>query len=142
MNTEHPLSNVFDIEYSIDDHQELISAPSTEVAVVEGDDEEDIEIKGKIDKIYTTAMTAYEDLNETVETVEPRYLARIGEVSNQFLNTALNAAALRSRNKTDKRKNSQFIPYNNITNSNVVVASRNDLLDMISERKKTETNHL
>ena len=82
-------------------------------------------------------MDAYENQSGMVDIMEPRYAARNAEVAATYLNTALNAVALKSKNKIEKRKTKSFIPYgNNITNSNVVVADRNSIMDMI--RKKNE----
>lgn len=140
----HPLEEVFGIEPgssfnnpAVIDHDDYQMVPATEVAQGHQDDEEDIDINDKIETIYDAALSAYEQQTGMAEIVEPRYAARNAEVAGAYLNTALNAIALKARVKNDKRKNSQFIPYgNNITNSNVVVADRNSIMQMIADKKK------
>ncbi|MEM2159525.1 MAG: hypothetical protein QXN55_01070 [Candidatus Nitrosotenuis sp.] len=129
------LQNVLDE----DDDQPMVAmsgATTNEVAPYQ-DDAEDKEITEKIETIYNAAMDAFDAQTQLVEIVEPRYSARNAEVANQYLNTALNAMALRSRNKSDKRKSAAFIPYAQNNQTNIVMASRNDLLKMIKDRKET-----
>lgn len=100
------------------------------------DDEEDIDINNKIEDIYTTAIETFEQQTAYAEITEPRYAARNAEVAAQYLNIALSAVALKSKNKVDKRKTKNaFIPFNNtnISGSNIVVAGRNQLLEMMEK---------
>ena len=141
----HPLESVFDMEqgsFSIDDRQEMIEVPAATLpAPVYEDDNEDEEISGQIAEVYDAAMKAYENQTELFEIVEPRYAARTAEVANQILKTALDAVALRSKVKIEKRKVGQGMPFGgtNISGGNNIIADRNTILDMISERKKQET---
>lgn len=140
----HPLEEVFGIDPGssfnnpaiIEDDYEMVPAE----AVNQGyqDDAEDIDINNKIETIYSAALEAYENQTGLAEIVEPRYAARNAEVAAQYLNIALNSVSLKSRNKNDKRKVQQFIPFNNtnINNSNVVVTDRNSILQMIADKKK------
>lgn len=142
----HPLESVFGMSsgtmnFSLDAENEMIEVPPEVTQVAQEDDDEDREIKEQIAFIYDKAMEAYDLQTELTEVCEPRYAARLAEVSNQTLNTALNAVALRSKNKNEKRKNSTFIPYgNNISNSQIVMADRNSLLEMFAERKKLSSD--
>jgi hypothetical protein len=97
-------------------------------------DEEDAEIDGKIDAVYDSAMEAFQSQTAMVEILEPRYAARNAEVAATYLNIALNAATSRARVKGDRKKTAAFIPYsgNGPNPNNVVVASREEILRMIS----------
>jgi hypothetical protein len=142
-----PLEQTFNIEAGStralqnvleeDDQMMAISqATANEVAPYQ-DDAEDKEIAEQIKTIYDAAMDAFDNQTQLVEVVEPRYAARLGEIANQSLNTALNAVALRSKNKNEKRKTAAFVPFANQSNqTNIVMASRNDLLKMIKDRKE------
>jgi hypothetical protein len=141
----HPLEEVFGIEPgssfnnpAVIDHDDYEMVPNSEVAQGHQDDEEDIDINNKIETIYDAALSAYEQQNGMAEIVEPRYAARNAEVAAQYLGLALNAVSLKARTKNDKRKSAQFIPFtnNNISNSNVVVADRNSIMQMIADKKK------
>jgi len=146
----HPLEAVFGIasgstynEMSPYDDDDMIAVPQQELAQAAGyqDDAEDLDITEKIETIFEAAMDAYENQTALTEIVEPRYAARNAEVAAQYLNTALNATALKARTKNDKRKSAPFIPFNNtnISNSNVVVADRNQILEMLRQRNKENT---
>jgi hypothetical protein len=132
----HPLEDVFGIEHgsmSFGIDNELTSFdPPGEMTPVQEQDEEDLIINQDIQKVYDSAMEAYENQISYVEIAEPKFAARNAEVANQYLNTALSALALKARVKNDKRKNTQFIPYNNTTN-NVLVADRNQILEMMDK---------
>ena len=140
---DHPLEEVFDIAPGSFSHPAVIEddyeiVPTETVNQGYQDDAEDHDINGKIETIYDAALAAYENQTGLAEIVEPRYAARNAEVAAQYLSIALNTVSLKSRNKNDKRKVQQFIPYqnNNISNSNVVVADRNSIMQMIADKKK------
>ncbi len=148
---KHPLEDIFNIEPGstydiarIDDDNEMIAVPEQAVAPTYQDDAEDRDINEKIETIFEAAMDAYENQTALTEIVEPRYAARNAEVAAQYLNTALNATALKARTKNDKRRSSQFVPFNNtnISGSNVVVASRNEILEMLRNKNKEATNQI
>lgn len=148
---KHPLEDIFNIEPGstydiarIDDDNEMIAVPEQAVAPTYQDDAEDKDINEKIESIFEAAMDAYENQTALTEIVEPRYAARNAEVAAQYLNTALNATALKARTKNDKRRSSQFVPFNNtnISGSNVVVASRNEILEMLRNKNKEATNQM
>lgn len=132
---EHPLESVFNIEsgsISFNDQELMIPEPSqTLIATTEKEkDQEDQEIDDNIKKIFDAAMDAYENQTAFTEIVEPKFAARNAEVAAQYLALALNATALKAKTKNEKRKNQQFVPFNNTTN-NVIITDRNKLLDMI-----------
>lgn len=138
----HPLESIFGMssgtmDYSMDDRNEMIEAPQPVQGVEPDDDAEDLAIKAQIEDVYNAAFEGYRAQTEMSETCEPRYAARQQEVANGCLSIALSAIALRSKNKGDKRKATQFIPFgNNITNSNVIIADRNELLEQMAEKRR------
>jgi len=97
-------------------------------------DEEDKEIDEKIDAVYDKALEAFESQTAMVEILEPRYAARNAEVAATYLNIALNAASTRARVKGDRKKAAAFVPFTGQgpNPNNVVVASREEILKMIS----------
>lgn len=143
---KHPLEETFGLDgvYNSDplegvdlttvDDQYLTTTENTLPVVNAEPDEEDKEINKKIDTIYGEAMTAYQNQTAFVEIMEPRYAARNAEVAANYLNTALNAVALRAKVKNERKKAAGgFVPYANQTTNNVVVADRNQLLKMMAE---------
>jgi hypothetical protein len=142
LETEILNNNNLDIEH-VDDGEymavEAVNVPattSTPVAPVNNEpDEEDKVINSKIDDIYSEAMNAYQNQTAYVEILEPRYAARNAEVAAGYLNTALNAVALRAKVKNERKKVANgFVPFANQTTNNVVVADRNELLRMFDEK--------
>jgi hypothetical protein len=95
-------------------------------------DEEDVEIDAKIDTVYGAAIDAFNQQTAYTEIIEPRYAARNAEVAANYLSIALNAAATRARVKGDRKRQAAFVPFNNQKQNNVVVASREDIMKMIS----------
>lgn len=148
---EDPLETVFDIQTS-----DEIKAEDTMHGVVpvdddygmatlqpnpEGhqDDAEDLAISSKMDDVYDKALGAFEEQTAYIQVIEPRYAARNAEVAAQYLKIALDAVSTRANVKRDKKKNAQYVPFNNSGsgNQNVIVADRNDLLKMINDGKKS-----
>lgn len=101
-------------------------------------DPDDAEIDKKIDTVYDAAIDTFNQQMQYAEIVEPRYAARNAEVAANFLNIALNAAAARARIKTDRKRASTFTPYAGKKETNVVVASREDIMKMISIDAETK----
>ena len=95
-------------------------------------DEEDIEIDKKFDTIYDAALDTFNNQMAYTEIIEPRYAARNAEVAANYLTIALNAAATRARTKSDRKRNAAFVPYAGKNSSSVIVASREEIMRMIS----------
>jgi hypothetical protein len=142
----HPLENTFNMDsgtmdFSVfsSDNNELsnYSEQSSSMTTYQ-DDDEDLEIRDDIKKVFDTAMVAYANQAELSEIVEPKFAARNAEVAGTFLSTALNAIALRAKVKENKTKRPIGIPQQgtNISNSNVIVADRNSILEMIKQKKE------
>lgn len=101
-------------------------------------DPEDAAIDAKIDTVYDAAIDAFNTQTQYTQIIEPRYAARNAEVAANYLNIALNAAATRARVKTDRKRANTFVPYAQKTQNNVVVASREDIMKMISVDAETK----
>ena len=153
----HPLEDVFGMEegstplgyeqnYDRVDPMELAQAQQaammseTEAAIPPDiKDEDDVETDKKIDAVYDAAMQTFQQQTAYTEIIEPRYAARNAEVAAQFLGIALNAAGMKAKVKSDrKRTNAAFIPYANNKNSQNIVADRNDILSMITVDTETK----
>lgn len=125
---EHPLEKVFGIEAGTTMLPTIVR--TTELAVVHTYDEKDVEVEGQFQEVYDAAMGAFESQMQEAELVEGKYKARAGEVSVQFLNTALEAARSKSTMKQHKDKimaTTVSRPPGTV-NNNLIVADRNDLL--------------
>jgi hypothetical protein len=118
-------------EYEQITEGELAEMASGEEAPPEKD-EEDKEIDGKIDTVYQAAIDAFNQQTAYTEIIEPRYAARNAEVAANYLNIALSAAATRAKVKGERKRNAAFVPFANKTQNNVVVASRDEIMRMIS----------
>ena len=142
MNTTTKLTNPLDELFQTAQETppvEYTQATEGELASLQSDasgpeiDEDDKEIDKKIDQVYDAAYDTFQNQMAYTEIVEPRYAARNAEVAANYLNIALNAAAARARVKSDRKRNSTFVPYaGGKTQNNVVVASREDIMRMIS----------
>jgi len=111
---------------------ELAEMAEPKTAAPEEKDAEDVVIDEKIDQVYDSAIEAYQTQTAYTQIIEPRYAARNAEVAANYLTIALNAAATRAKVKGDRKRNSVFVPYAGKTQNNVVVASREEIMRMIS----------
>ncbi len=129
----HPLEDVFDIEAgtTLIEH----TTKTTELVEDTSYDEKDVEIEDQFQEVYDSALAAFEDMADEVEKVEGKYKARMMEVANQSLNTALAAAKEKSHTKQHKDKLSVMKGKmgSNTTNNNLIVADRNELLKALGK---------
>jgi hypothetical protein len=135
----NPLDELFNtLPNDMEQDGEYIPTSEGTLATLNGEepppekDEEDIEIDTKIDTVYTAAIDAFNNQTAYMEVIEPRYAARNAEVAANYLNIALNAASVRAKVKGDRRKNAQFVPFTNNKSNGAVVASREDIMKMLS----------
>lgn len=131
---EHPLEEVFDIERE-----------TTEIEVYEREgelidphsyDEKDQEIDAQFQEVYDSAMDGYDQLSEELFKVEGKYKARVGEVSVQHLNAALNAASHKAKFKEhkDKLESKSKAGPSHVTNNNTLyVDDRSRFLDELKK---------
>ena len=100
--TDHPMEDMFGVEPN---STEIIKyEQQTELVEAEDYDDKDNEIESNFQEIYDKAISGYENLQETVEDIEPKYAARTHEVANQLLGTALQAAKEKANIKQHKDK--------------------------------------
>ena len=101
-NTSHPLEEFFGIEPN---STEVVKYEhNTELVDHEEYDEKDNEIESGLQEIADKALSGYENLQSTVEDIDPKYAARTLEVANQLLSTALNAIKEKAAIKGNKDK--------------------------------------
>lgn len=155
---DHPLNDVFDIDGEYEDESMTYEDPSMSMTEAEGaaggeslpaeiphpsqqpyqKDEEDKETDKKIDEVYDMALDAFRTQNDYLEVIEPRYAARNAEVAAGYLKIALDAANSKAKIKNDRSKTTQYIPFGNVTNNNLMVTNREKILDMIADSKKNK----
>lgn len=134
---EHPMENILDItpcttvvEYKEVEPAEVVPMPSY--------DAKDDEIEGKLEEIYTVAMGNVATIADEMERVEGKYKARIGEVTATMLNVALGAVREKTALKMHKDKLTPIPGAGPQTvNNNLVVADRNEILQMLLQKKNS-----
>lgn len=140
----NPLDELFNTERQVEnevvEYDEVTEGDLVPAEAPPEKDEEDVEIDKKIDGVYDAAIEAFNTQTAYTQIIEPRYAARNAEVAANYLNIALNAATARGRLKTDRKRATAFIPHGNgsKTSTNVVVASREDILRMMSVDAETK----
>lgn len=141
--SENPLLNPLDELFNTEREDEQLPSEYDEVtegelaemvAPPEGEekDEDDKIIDERIDAIYDAALETFQQQTEYTQIIEPRYAARNAEVAASYLTIALNAVATRAKVKGDRKRQAGFIPFAGRNQNNVVVASREEIMRMIS----------
>lgn len=126
----HPLDEIFDIEKGAT--LLPVVERETELTVLETYDEKDNEIENQFQEVYDCAMDAFDaSTKNTLGDAKQQII--IGEVSVQYLNTALAAAKEKANLKIhkDKLNNDKKKIGPRTLNQNVIVADRNDILKKI-----------
>lgn len=140
----HPLDDLFGTDKNeMQEYEQVTEGELAEMAEQpqpEEKDEEDGEIDAKFDAIYDMALETFQQQTEYTQIIEPRYAARNAEVAASYLTIALNAAATRAKVKGDRKRNAAFVPYAGKTQNNVVVASREEIMRMISVDADVKSN--
>lgn len=136
---DHPMEGILEIAPGTTLLPQL--QQTTEMTVAETYDDKDNEIENQFQEVYDKAMGAYDSQTEQAELVEGKYKARVGEVSVQFLNTALEAARSKAQQKQSKDKlvvDSKKAGPKTL-NQNLFVGDRNELLKHFMDRNKNAT---
>ena len=108
------------------------------VALPDSPEEGKLKIDESLQDVYERAIMAFEEQVNNASVVEPRFAARNMEVAKMFLDSAMEALKLRHRQTEhkDKVKIAQDkigkLP-GRITQNNLIVADRNDILKRIIE---------
>ena len=136
----HPLETTFDIE------QGSTMLPAVEVEQPVADcviyDDKDAEIDKQLQELYNKALSAYETQMLNAEMIEPKYKARAQEVAVQMLNTAL--ATIKEKRELKQHKDKHLVAEKKassggVTNNNLIVTDRNDLLKLIKGSSDPES---
>lgn len=103
-------------------------------------DDEEKAIADQLHDIHQKAMDVFQMQTEMVEVVDPKYAARNAEVAAQYLNTALQATALRAKIKAEQNRQRLNNTVGAIVNGgtvtqNIVVADRDEMLRAIKAKK-------
>jgi hypothetical protein len=134
----HPLEDQLGIE-KFSTEKEVTEIEFDELVKYDEYDEKDEEIEKQYQEVFENAMNIHQGLADLLDGSEPKYRARMAEVSLQALNSALNAAEKKSKLKSDKEKLLQ--KENNsgkTTNNNTVVITREALLEMMEDGEKDQ----
>jgi hypothetical protein len=129
---EHPLEDFFEIEEGTTEIE--VFQREGELITADSYDAKDAEIDAQFEEIYDSAMEGYDMLSEELLKVEGKYKARVGEVSVQHLNAALNAANSKAKLKEakDKLEVKRTSGPSSVTNNNtLVVDDRGKLLEQL-----------
>ncbi len=133
---DHPMEDFLGIESGTT--QVEVYAREGELITSEGYDDKDAEIDAQFQEIYDSAMDGYDLLAEELHKVEGKYKARVGEVSVQHLNAALNAAKAKADFKQTKDKldrGGQKSGPSHVTNNNtLIVDDRSALIDALKQQ--------
>lgn len=132
----NPLDELFNtLPTDLEKDDDYIPVTEGDIAKVDAQqekDDEDREIDSKIDTVYAAAIDAFNTQTSYLEVIEPRYAARNAEVAANYLTIALNAATARAKVKGDRKRSAQFVPFSNNKLNGTVVASREDIMNMLA----------
>ena len=132
---EHPMESLFGIEpgTTMVEYQHI--TPSESVPMPDYDQKDD-EIEVKLEEIYSMAIVQAQALADSMEVAQGQHVARIGEVTATMLNVALGSVREKRMMKEHKDKLSpKSRADTQITNNNLIVADRNEILKMLAEGK-------
>lgn len=136
----HPLEKTFELEAVVNDYEIIEYEESRDIVIGQSYDNKDASIDEEFDTIYHKAINAYDSMSEEMELVEGKYKARVGEVSNQFLSTALSAAKEKMNMKHHKDKLLVKEATASTTNNNLFVGNHEELLKVLQEAKGIDNN--
>lgn len=138
----HPLEGVLDIEEG--STLPVVQQKSTDLVEYAEYDEKDVEIEKDLQVIIDQSMDMFELFKDNLEIVEGKYKARTGEISNEFLRTALEAVLAKKNQKENKdkeinKRNKAVAPKT--VNQNLIIADRNEILrKIIDSSEDDDTN--
>lgn len=138
---EHPIEDFLDIERGTTEIE--VFEREGELITSDGYDDKDGEIDSQFQEVYDSAMDGYDLLSEELHKVEGKYKARVGEVSVQHLNAALNAASSKAKLKEHKDKlesKEKSGPSSVTTNNTLIVDDRSALLESLKEQMEAKKN--
>lgn len=106
-------------------------------------DDKDAEHEKDIQEIFELAMTGYLNMETLLDSIEPKYRARMAEVALDYLKTGLSAANTKIKQKSDidKLKLSEKKTQkssSNTTNNIIFSGDRNDFLKQFYDAMKND----
>lgn len=132
---EHPLEDFLGIPSG----STMVVKEERETTLVtpETYDNKDEEIEGTFQEVYDKAMDGFDRLQDEMDGGDERFKARLGEVSVQHLNVALDAAKQKARLKEHKDKLESKIKNSGpkTVNNNIIV-DRNELLRALQNESR------
>lgn len=137
--TTHTLEGLFDIEPGSTMVNRLVVAepePDEEIEVAAAPlyDDKDAEIDNQFQQVFNAAFMTFEAQRMSTEGMNPQFQARALEVAQQFLTTALAAAAEKAKLKAAKDKIVKPVANVNNTTNNLVM-DRDSMLKMLMNSK-------
>lgn len=139
MNISHPLENVFDLDSGTTlATQPSVQLPIVPVAPAANYDDKDKSIEEQLQEVQHQAMELAAAMKLNIEYAEPRSQARLGEVSIQALNTALDAIKQKADIKKHKDKISTTGGLDSFSSTvnNTMIVDRAALLDRLLAGQK------
>ena len=134
MNIIHPLETVFDLDSGTTLATTPVSSlPLAPITPAANYDEKDKSIEEQLQDVQQQAMDLAATMKLNIEYAEPRSQARLGEVSIQALNTALDAIKQKADIKKHKDKMSTTGGLDSFSNTvnNTMIVDRAALLDRL-----------
>lgn len=131
--TDHPMEEFLGIENNSTMMTHTEREDDHHVVHVAYDDK-DMEIEDELSEIKKEALNAFDALRDEMDRVgDPRQKARLGEVSNQILATALSAIQhkMKIKQEKDKLAKKQSKPGSNKIVNNNVFMDRNTMLEQL-----------
>lgn len=127
---QHPMEEILQLETG---STTIVKAEreNKELVISETYDDKDQEIEQQFEEIYNAAMSAFEQQEDEMTNVEPKYRARNQEVAVQYLSTALSAAREKANLKNHKDKTTLAQTKGPSTVNNNLVVDRNEVLKSI-----------
>ncbi len=141
--TKHPLEDFFNIAPN---STEIVKVErKAELVEYEKYDNKDKELEEDFQEVYDKAMEGFEVLQDQVNEIDPKYVARVSEVAIQHLNTALNAASKKAELKQTKDKleiAKTKAATGSLVQNNTLIVDRNVLVRHLREmnNKSIENN--
>lgn len=109
----------------------------TELTPIETYDSKDNEIESQLQQIADAAMSAFNDQQDSVFQLDPKFKSRSQEVGVQFLNTALQA--IKEKSVLKQHKDKMYISEKDAgkpkTVNNNLVTDRNTLMKLLKGEK-------
>lgn len=133
------LEKIFDLPEGSTEKSKLIIADDESKDIIEYD-EKDKEIEYQFQQIKDMAQYTFEKIQDQIEDVEPKYSARLHEVSSTFLNTMLDAAKSKAKIKSDKdklaKRSSSKVQH---THNNTIISTTTDIINELRNKNKVDT---